>query len=84
MPLASRTDGSSGFIQLEGVWKGGFDVLRDGWVNGIVLALGARLFAGITRIVMILAGSASLQFSASGDFYFLADRLPGFELWHTR
>lgn len=72
-----------GYLKLERVGKGSFDILGDGWVDIVVFALGAGLISAVAGVVVILASGAGLQLSASGDLHFFDDGLSGLELWHN-
>ena len=50
-----------------------FDIFGDRRVDIIVLSFGSSLAAGITRVVMILSGSARFQFAAARHFDFFGD-----------
>lgn len=71
---------NSGSLDVEGL----LDIFGNGRIDIIVLSFGTALFAGITRIVMILSCGAGLQFSAAGHLYFLGNGFLGFHLRHTR
>jgi hypothetical protein len=46
--------------ELERVRKGSFDILGDGWVDIVVVALGTSLVSGVAGVVVVLARGAGL------------------------
>lgn len=71
-------------LELQGIRKRFFDVLLNGRIDTVVASLGAGLAAGITRVVMVLSGRASLDLSGTGDLDLLDEGFSGFEFWHMR